>query len=86
MTGPPAGWLIETLPHDVFGVCGRFVVEVPAAWAIVLREAVKIAAGDGLIVETGAPVELVVTVGSDMVGRGHMTIVTDGPPQLVPLV
>jgi hypothetical protein len=48
---------------------------MPAAWATVMREAVKIAAGDGLMVETGAPVELVVTVGSDVVGSGRMTVV-----------
>jgi hypothetical protein len=51
----------------------------PAAWVTVMREAVKIAAGDGLMVEPGAPMELVVTVGSEVVGSGGMTVVTHSP-------
>ena len=49
-------------------------LSAPAAWQRLAPEIAKIAIGQGLIVEPDMPIDLVVTVGADVVGRGQMTV------------
>jgi hypothetical protein len=46
----------------------------PSAWKRLAPEITKIAIGEGLVVEPGQPIALIVTAGTDTVGRGQMTV------------
>jgi hypothetical protein len=48
----------------------------PDAWRRLAPEIAKIASHEGIIVEPGTPVELVVTSGTDTVGRGQLTLLS----------
>jgi hypothetical protein len=73
--------LVEDVQYitRVFVAAGvaRADLAVPAGWQRVMTQAGKIALQDGLVVEPGTPVELVVTAGGKPVGRGVMTIEPD---------
>ncbi len=45
-----------------------------AAWKRLAPEIAKIAIDEGLTVEPGRPIDIVVTAGADVVGRGQMTV------------
>jgi hypothetical protein len=45
-----------------------------AAWKRLAPEIAKIAIDEGLTVEPGRPIDIIVTAGADVVGRGQMTV------------
>lgn len=49
-------------------------LSAPAGWERLAPEIAKIAIDQGLIVELDMPIDLVVTAGADVVGRGQMTV------------
>ena len=49
-------------------------LSAPAAWKRLAPEIAKIAIDQGLVVELDMPIDLVVTAGADIVGRGQMTV------------
>lgn len=53
------------MPHEL---------SAPATWKRLAPEIAKIAIDEGLAVEPGRPIDLVVTAGAEMVGSGQMTV------------
>ena len=49
-------------------------LSTPSAWKRLAPEIARIAIGEGVIVEPGQDIDLVVTAGPDIVGRGQMTV------------
>jgi hypothetical protein len=74
----PASALVQDrgFMHQVMTAAGVAPQEssAPPAWKRLAPEISKVAIGEGLVVEPGQPIDLVVTVGLDTVGRGQMTV------------
>lgn len=49
-------------------------LSAPAAWKRLAPEIAKLAIDQGLTGELDMPIDLAVTVGADLVGRGQMTV------------